>query len=150
MAVVIGLMILGFASAGALLLFIFTRELARRLARRPYLERAEGTVTGVVCKPMTMSSDSGGATTMHFPVITFDQQGEARTFTSEVGDGNATRYAVGQRVGVLYDPMGEIPPAIDSWSGLWLAPVMGIVAGVGFVGGAALVYAVFGERAFGR
>ena len=146
MAVVIGLMMVGSGLAGVCLLFVFVRELASKLARVPYLERAEGTVTAVHTK---VAHFRRRPMIMHFPVITFAVQGETQTFTSEVGDGNNTRYFVGQKIGVRYYPIGDIPPTIDSWSGLWLAPVMGIVAGVVLLGGAALVYVAFGERIFG-
>lgn len=148
MAVVVGLMMAGFGVVGVCLLCHFIRELARRLARRPYLERVEGTVTGVKTKEIHFEGDSGQST-VHFPVITFQRQGKTQTFTAEVGVGNTARFVIGQKIGVRYDPTGAIPPMVDSWSSLWLAPAIGIVAGFVFLGGAALVYVAFGRRVFG-
>ena len=150
MAVVIGLMMAGFGVGGVYLLFHFIRELARRLARLPYLERVEGTVTEVKSKvvPLGNQRDSGRVT-VYFPVIAFQRHGKTQTFTSEFEDSNAARYVIGQKIGVRYDPTGAIPPMVDSWSSLWLAPAMGVVAGLLFLGGAALVYVAFGRRVFG-
>lgn len=148
MAVVIGLMMAGFGCTGVLLLLHFVRELARRLARLPYLERAEGTVTAVKAQDSRFQGDTGPST-MYFPVISFRGHGQSQTFTSEFGDGKSTRFVIGQKIGVRYDPTGALPPMVDSWFGLWLRPLLGIVAGFVFLGGAALVYVAFGKRAFG-
>lgn len=148
MAVVVGLMMAALGLVGVCLLVHFIRELARRLARLPYLERAEGTVTAVKTKELHFQGDAGHAM-VHFPVITFQQHGETQTFTSEFGGGTKPRYLVGQKVGVRYDPTGAIPPMIDSWFGLWLGPVVGVVAGFVFLGGAALIYVAFGRRIIG-
>lgn len=149
MAVVIVLLIAGFGIVGLVLLWTFIRELGRRLARLPYLKRAEGTVTAVKAEESQIQSDSSASTMAFFPVITFEAQGVFHTFTSPFGDGNRTRYVIGQKIGVRYDPTGQIPPAIDSWTGMWLAPVIGIVGGVVFLGGAALVSVTLGRRALG-
>src|SRR5688572_16476215 len=150
MAVVIGLMMVGFGVGGVYLLFHFIRELARRLARLPYLERVEGTVTAVKSKVEHFSNQrDSGLVTMYFPVITFQRHGKSQTFTSEFGDSDTARFVIGQKIGVRYDPTGAIPPMVDSWSTLWLPPAMGIVAGLAFLGGAALVYVAFGRRVFG-
>jgi hypothetical protein len=150
MAIVIGLMMGAFGAVGACLFVFFVRELARKIAALPYMERAEGTVTAIESKIATFHhDDSLVPTTMHFPVITFEVGGAPQTFKSEVGDGNKTRYFVGQRIGVRYDPSGTVPPTIDSWSGMWLTPIIGIAAGAIFMGGAALVYFAFGRRLLG-
>jgi hypothetical protein len=115
----------------------------------PYLERAEGTVTAITATEANFHSDSNVNTTMHFPVITFEQHGVTQTFTSEVGDGENTRFFIGQKITVRYDPTGAIPPTIDSWSGMWLRPAIGIFSGFVFLGGTAIVYVAFGNRVFG-
>src|SRR5262249_38058456 len=102
----------------------------------------------VKTEELHFQGDSGQAT-VHFPVITFRRRGETQTFTSAFGHGEKTRFVIGQKIGVRYDPTGAIPPTVDSWSGLWLTPVSGIVAGSVFLGGAALVYVTFGRRVFG-
>jgi hypothetical protein len=149
MAVLIVLMMAVFSVAGVCFLFIFIRELVRKLARLPYLERTEGTVTAIKATVSNFHSDSHVNTTMHFPVITFEHHGVTQTFTSEVGDGEKTRFFIGQKIAVRYDPSGDIPPTIDSWSGLWLRPVIGIVSGFVFLAGTAMVYIAFGNRVFG-
>lgn len=149
MAVVIVLLMAGFGIAGVVLLLIFLRELGRKIVRLPYLKRVEGAVTAVMAKESQIQSDSSGPTIAHFPVIRFEAQGRSQTFTSAFGSGNRTRYVVGQKIGVRYDPTGQIPPAIDSWAGMWLSPVIGIAGGVVFLGGAVLVYVAFGRRALG-
>ena len=55
----------------------------------------------------------------------------------------------GERLAVLYDPGGGVGPAIDSWAGLWLGPLLTLAGGLGFVGGAAVIYCAFGERLWG-
>jgi hypothetical protein len=150
MAIVVGMMMGAFGAVGACLSVYFIRELARKIARLPYLVTAEGRVAAIESKLSSMHhDDSLVRTTMHFPVIAFVADGETQTFTSEVGDGNKTRYFIGQRIVVRYDPSGAIPPTIDSWSGMWLTPIIGIASGVVFMGGAGLVYFAFGKRLLG-
>jgi hypothetical protein len=148
MAVLLVLMMAVFSLVGVCLLFIFTRELVRKLVRLPYLERAEGTVTAITANQANFHGDSAVNTTMHFPVITFLQHGVTQSFTSEVGDGEDTRYFIGQKIAVRYDPTGAIPPTIDSWFAMWLRPAIGIFSGFVFLGGTALVYVAFGDRIF--
>jgi hypothetical protein len=150
MSIFIVLMMAIFGIIGACLLFHFTRDLARRLARSPYLERTAGTVTAIKAMESHFQGDSHGNTVTYFPVITFQQQEVTQTFTSVFGDSRKNRYVIGQTIAVRYDPTGAIPPAIDSWSGMWLPPAIGIISGLVFLGGAAMVYVAFGNRVFGR
>jgi hypothetical protein len=72
-------------------------------------------------------------------------------FQSEVGDGGkASGYRVGQRLAVRYDPDGRVPPLLDTWSGLWLPPVIGMFAGMVFLAGSAMAAWAFGSRMIGR
>jgi len=125
------------------------RELARRLRSFRRLRRAEGVVVSLQTKKHTTMLDGRTRTThMHFPVIRYGHEsGEPSTFTSETGDaGPKSRFHVGQRVRVRYDPEGEVGPAIDSWFGLWAPPLLMAAGGVTFICGAALIYFAYGER----
>jgi hypothetical protein len=149
MAVVILLMMAVFSLGGICLLFIFTRDLMRKVARLPYLQRAEGTVSAIKAQESSIQSDSSANTVVYFPVITFEMHGGTQTFTSAFGDGARNRYSIGQKIAVRYDSCGVISPAIDSWTGMWLPPLIGIVSGFTFLGGAAMVYIAFGKRILG-
>lgn len=106
---------------------------------RPRLLKAQGVVTNIVTesKAMRTSNDSNTYNVHRFPVIHFHTgTGEARSFRSEVGEvetryrrrgwgltperknAQEFQYVVGQAITVLYDPLGEVPPRIDSWSAL--------------------------------
>lgn len=125
------------------------RELARRLRRSRRLVRAEGVVVSLQTKKATTLLARRTKTThMHFPVIRYNREtGETATFTSETGDaGRETRFRVGQRVFVRYDPEGEVGPLIDSWFGLWAQPLLLAAGGVMFICGAALIYFAYGEK----
>ncbi len=89
---------------------------------------------------------------MHFPTIEFSKQtGEAVTFTSETGDaGPASRYAPGQRIAIFYDPEGGLGPMIATWSGVWSASLMGVLAGAMLLLGAFLIYWAFWEKIRGQ
>lgn len=127
------------------------RELARRLRRSRRLVRAEGEVVALQTRKVTtMIARRMRTTHMHFPVIRYGRQaGETETFTSETGDaGRESRFSVGQRVRVRYDPEGEVGPLIDSWFGLWAQPLLMSAGGLMFICGAALIYFAFGEKVF--
>jgi hypothetical protein len=125
------------------------RGLVRRARSLRRLQRGEGVVVAVRTKTMTSTTGRRVKTVrMHFPVIEFSRPGGAReTFTSEVGDaGPKAGLREGERLAVLYDPSGEVGPAIDSWVGLWLAPLLMLAGGLAFVSGAAIIYWAFWER----
>ena len=140
-----------FAVVGIGLLVAGTRELVRRLRSVGRFERAEGVVVGVKSKETSISSDDSSPSIMHFPTITFSRRtGQTETFTSEVGDGGAvSRYKVGQRLWVRYDPAREFGPMLDSWWGIWFPNIMIVVSGVLFVFGACLIYWAFWDRIVG-
>jgi hypothetical protein len=58
--------------------------------------------------------------------------------------------AVGQKIAVLYDPDGAIPPMIDSWAGLWGPHLVRTIAGPLFLFAALFLNWAFGERILGR
>lgn len=133
-------------AAGVFTLGVSGRELLRKLASRGRFERADGVVMNVRRKKMKSTNEHRyKPTILNFPVIRFTTQaGDAVTFTSETGDsGKISRYSPGERVPVRYDPHGEFPPMIDSWSGVWLPPLMAMLAGVGFILGAILIAIAF-------
>jgi hypothetical protein len=89
---------------------------------------------------------------MFFPVVLFTPAGgQPVTFKSEVGDGGQeSRYEVGQKLAVRYDPEGIIPPTLDTWSGMWLPPVIGLFAGLVFLAGSGLVAVVYADKVLGK
>ncbi len=153
MRYIVGFMMFVFALCGGGLCVAAVRELVRRILSVGRFERAVGIVVGVERKySKIMLGGPRGSRVMNFPVITFGRPGgQVVTFRSEVGDGRkVSRYRIGQRLGVRYDPAGEFAPMLDTWSGMWLPSVMYVVAGIVFLFGAALIYVAFGERIFGR
>jgi hypothetical protein len=87
---------------------------------------------------------------MDFPVVKFTTSaGKEITFQLETGDsGDVSRYSVGQRLGVRYDPEGAFRPMMDSWSGVWLPNMMAVFSGLVFLFGSYLIYFAFGDRIF--
>jgi hypothetical protein len=148
----VGAMTGAFLIAGFGLTLGAIRGLVRRARSLSRLQRAEGVVVAVQTKTMTSTVGRRVKTIrMHFPVIEFSRPGEAReTFTSEVGDaGPKAAFTRGERLAVLYDPSGEVVPAIDSWAGLWLAQLLMLAGGLAFVSGAVIIYWAFGGRLWG-
>ena len=88
---------------------------------------------------------SGGAHsgTVYYPVIRFaDQGGQERTLYSRTGS-YPPAYAVGDRVSVLYDPAAPNEAKVNSFTGLWLLPlILGILGGLDFLTGVFLLFAV--------
>ncbi len=146
-------MMFAFFFAGVFLLIVSLRELLRRWWVLPRMERAEGSI--VELKRKTMNTTTGHrrrSTVMYFPVITFPHvNGAPETFTAEIGDSGATsRYAIGQKINVLYDPDGDLPAMIDSWSGIWLPNIMAVFAGAMFIFGSWMIYYCFADKIFGK
>jgi hypothetical protein len=151
---IVGLMVVAFAGGGLLLLAMFARELAQRIAARRRMLRSEGEVVEVVRQAAPPGPEEVRWRTdwVFFPVIRFTPEGgRPVTFKSEVGDGGQeSRYEVGQRLGVRYDPAGKIPPMLDAWSGMWLPPLIGMFAGLVFLVGSGLAAVVFADKVLGR
>lgn len=172
------LMIILFFLIGVGLIWASVRSWLDMRRIRPRLLQAQGVVTNIVTesKAMRTSNDSRTYNVYRFPVIHFQTQaGEARSFRSEVGEvetryrhntwgltpkrKNATefQYVVGQALTVLYDPLGEVPPRIDTWSafnGLSLALLAagtvtcGVAILFGFLFGANIVNGLRGLLGF--
>jgi hypothetical protein len=142
-------MMVVFPFSGVIFLIVSVRELVRRIARRRYFLRTDGIIVGI--KTKTLRTTRRGRlrpTIMHFPVMRFTTQtGEAVTFTSETGDtGPVSGYTHGQHLAIFYDPNGELPPMLASWSGVWLPNLMGVLAGIVFMFAGLLIYWAFWER----
>lgn len=157
MRYMVGLMIVVFAGCGLMLIALFTRELVQRFAARRRFLRAEGEVVHIVRKNAPRSSGEVRLrpSYLYFPVVTFTTAGGSPVkFQSEMGDSgrdeSESRYRVGQRLAVRYDPEGKIPPTLDTWSGMWGPPVIGIFAGLVFLAGSAMTAWAFGNRMLGR
>ena len=152
MRYVVGLMMVAFFLGGVGLFAAGVRGLIRRFAARRRLRPAEGEIVRIEKRQKITDRESGRTAEYHYPEIKFrPEPGSDKTFTSEIGAGaRASRYAVGQKIAVLYDPDGEIPPMIDSWAGIWGPNLVRTIAGPLFIFGALLIYWAFGDRILGR
>ena len=154
MRFLVAAMMVVFLLSGIVVLAVTLFELVRRILSCRRFERADGMIVGLERK--TMTSRTGGGrmrtTVMHFPIIRFQTQaGEEVKFTSETGDsGERSRYQPGWKIAVLYDPHAEFKPMLDSWSGVWLPNLMGVLGGCGFLLGAFLIYIAFWDKIMGR
>ncbi len=152
MRYVVGLMMVAFFLAGVGLFVAGVRALIRRFAAWRRLRPAEGEIVWIEKRQETTDYESGRTAEYHFPEIKFrpERRGDQR-FVSEIGAGaRASRYAVGQKIAVLYDPDGKISPMIDSWAGIWGPHLVHTIAGPIFISGALLIYWAFGDRILGR
>jgi hypothetical protein len=74
-------------------------------------------------------------------------QSERVEFRWHSGDeGDVSRYQPGQKLPVRYDPRGEVEPLVDTWWGIWGVGAAQAAGGLAFVGGAGLIWYVFGQR----
>jgi hypothetical protein len=151
MRYVVGFMMVAFFLAGLGLFATGVRGLIRRFAARRRLRRAEGKIVRIEKRQQITDNEMRRSAEYHYPEIRFrPESGGETTFLSEIGAGaRAARYAVGQKIGVLYDPDGELPPMIDSWAGIWGPRLVHTVVGPLFIFAAALIYWAFGDRIFG-
>jgi hypothetical protein len=152
MRYVAGLMMVAFFLAGVGLFAAGVRGLIRRFAAGRRLRPAEGEIVRIDRRQKTTDSDSGRTAEYHYPEIRFrPARGSDITFLSEIGAGaRAARYAIGQKIGVLYDPDGKIPPMINSWAGIWGPHLLHTIVGPLFVFGALLIYWAFGDKILGQ
>ena len=150
MRYVVGLMMVAFFLAGVGLFVGGALGLIRRFAARRRLRPAEGEIVRIDKRQETTDYDSGRTAEYHYPEVRFrPRRGTDQTFTSETGVGSrASRYAVGQKIGVLYDPDGKFPPMIHSSAGIWAPHLIRTMVGPVFVFGALLIYWAFGDRIF--
>ena len=116
----IALIILPLTSAGGILfgggLYVGVRE-ARFL-------RTASPATGIVTKITEYKSSKS---TNYYPNVRFQTPGgEALTFRAT---GLVGGYAVGDQVGVLYDPDNPSRASIDSFGSLWGVPLLMVTVG---------------------
>ncbi|MGE0574596.1 DUF3592 domain-containing protein [Reyranella sp.] len=142
MRYVVGLMMVAFFLGGVGLFAVGVRELTRRFGARRRLRSAEGEIVRIEKRQEIMDSDSGRTADFDYPEIRFRTgSGGDKTFISEIGAGARTaRYAIGQKLTVLYDPDGELPPMIDSWAAIWMPNLIRTIAGPIFIFGALFIY----------
>ncbi len=142
----------GFFVSGVGLFLVGVVGIFRRLRARGRLLRAEGEIVRIEKVQKCTDYDMGRTAEYHYPEIRFYPAcgGEAK-FLSEIGAGSrAERYAVGQRIGVVYDPEDKVPPMIDSWSGRWGPHLLKAIVGPMLIGVAVFLCFAFGERVWGR
>lgn len=151
MRYVVGFMMVVFFLAGLGLFATGLRGLIRRLAARRRLRSAEGKIVRIDKRQKVTDNESNRTAEYHYPEIRFrSESGEEMTFLSEIGAGaRAQRYAVGQKIAVLYDPDGELPPMIHSWAGIWGPRLLHTIVGPLFIFAALFIYWAFGDRIFG-
>ena len=86
---------------------------------------AVGTVVALKESPATEES---GVT--YAPVIKYDADGQAYTFTSN-NSSDPPAYKIGQKVDIIYDPAQPSRARVNSWGELWLMPlILGAAAAV--------------------
>ena len=151
MRYVVGFMVVAFFLGGAGMFVTGALGLIRRFAARRRLRPAQGEIVRLDKRHVVTDNESGRTAEYHYPEIKFRPgSGDHTTFLSEIGAGaRAQRYAVGQKIAVLYDPAGELPPMIDSWAGIWGPYLLRTIAGPLFVGAALFIYWAFGDRILG-
>ena len=136
---------------------------------RPRLLTAQGVITNIITesKAMRTSNESKSYAVHRFPVIHFHTQaGKAQSFRSEVGEverryrrrawwptpkrqrAETFEYVVGQAITVFYDPLGEVPPQIDTWAAFNGLSLSLIAAGSVTCGVAVLLAFLFGPNIF--
>jgi hypothetical protein len=145
-------MVMAFVLGGVGLFAAGVRELVRRFAARHRLRSANGEIVRIEKRQETTDSDSGRTTVYDFPEIKVrPERGSEQTFISDIGTGERTaRYAVGQKIDVLYDPDGELSPMINSWAGLWVSPLIQVIVGPMFIFAGLFVSWAFGDKILGQ
>ena len=90
-------------------------------------ERAEGTVVRLIEKA------EPGETPVIYPFFKFKAE-NGKTYTVKGGVGsNPAAYTVGEKLSVVYDPDRPQDAHIDSFTELWLAPLVLLLMGFIFV-----------------
>jgi len=92
-----------------------------------------GSRVGGVVVALEESAGTDGSGVTYSPVIRYEVDGRAHTFTSS-NSSDPPAYDIGERVVLLYDPADPERARINSWWELWLMPVV--------LGGAAIIVAV--------
>jgi hypothetical protein len=153
MRCLVGLMMFVFLLGGIGLIQMAVKELYIKITRRKILQRAQGYVVNVHKESDFSVSDNSVSKSIYrfFPEIRFTKaDGEAVTFRSETGEsGRYSKYKIGQAIVVRYDPDNMIAPMIDSWFGIWGAPISMTFAGILLCGASVVIYFCFGAKIFG-
>ena len=159
MKVIVWTLLVAGAIVGSFCLLKGLRSLVNALRRRPYLRRAQGTVTTVHTTRETRSDSRGFYTLVTFhPEIEFTNElGQLVRFRSENGESKraaqiepVSRYRVGQTLEIFHDPAGMLPPCIATWAGLYGPGTALFAGGLGFLFGAALIWFCFGSKLLER
>ncbi|HKQ49732.1 MAG TPA: DUF3592 domain-containing protein [Phycisphaerae bacterium] len=152
MRYVVGLMLVAFFLTGVGLFVAGVRGLLHRFAARGRLRSAEGEIIRIEKRQEITDNEMRRSAEYHYPEIKFNpEEGGETIFLSEIGAGaRALRYTVGQKIAVLYDPDGKIPPMIDSWAGIWGPYLVRTIAGPAFIFAAGLIYWAFGNKIMGK
>lgn len=75
----------------------------------------------VIALEESRSTEGSGVT--YAPVVKYDVGGQTYTFTSS-NSSSPPSYEVGERVALRYDPADPAWAQIDSWTELWLLPLI--------------------------
>jgi hypothetical protein len=150
MRYVVGLTIVLSPLIGLFLIVAGIRGIWTTWKRRPFLRSADGTIVGIKAESVTNDDSSSSELQLSYrPILRFTtERGEVQEFVSQVGKiGSESPYHIGDRVPVLYDRDGVLPPRIDSWFALWgFHVILTGFAGPLFIGCSALLCLALGQR----
>jgi hypothetical protein len=107
----IGLALLGFTTH----LFLKNQDFTKRAV--PLM----GTVTAY--DQYESSDDDGSTTTMYTPIFDYDYNGTRYTHTSEMSSSSQS-YAIGESIELLIDPEQPEAVLVNSFTGMWLLPLL--------------------------
>jgi hypothetical protein len=150
MRYVVGLMIVFIPVGGLFCIVAGVRGLWTTWRRRAFLRAAEGIIVGIKTEPVINDdSTSSELQRSYRPILRFTtEEGEVHEFVSALGKiGTEPPYRKGDRLPVLYDPDGVLPPLVDCWFALWGFHLMlSAFAGPLFIGCSVLLCLAFGHR----
>ncbi|PIS31422.1 hypothetical protein COT42_01110 [Candidatus Saganbacteria bacterium CG08_land_8_20_14_0_20_45_16] len=101
---------------------------------------AQGEVLKIVTEKIQESD--GGTNTVYYPIVRFEARDKQTIeFKSNLVKSSLTFYHVGQKVKVVYPPENPQKARIDSFSNLWLGPIlMAVIAALLGAIGMLLIY----------
>ena len=114
----------------------------RMAANTRAFQRLAAHATGVITAFREDVSRNKDASTSHafYPTITFQpSNGKPLSFTADTAV-DPLEYPVGEPIKVLYDPANPQKARLDSFDSLGAGPVTLGIFGLGFIGGALLIY----------
>ncbi|MBA8809722.1 DUF3592 domain-containing protein [Promicromonospora sukumoe] len=109
-------------------------------------QAVDGVVVGL--DEQYSSSDEGTTRSTYHAEVAYEVGGQEHGFTDRTGT-NPPRYAVGERVTVLYDPADPGDARLDAAYGYWLETIFGLVA-LALAGAGVPVLLVWGRGAARR